>query len=360
MEQMIRKVPFIKSNNTIKQALVLLNQNRYKCLLVINNQKNIEGTLTDGDIRRAFIKNKKINTRVKDVCNRKFNFFYENEINLKKIKKILFQKNLNIDLIPIINKKKKLIRVYSQNDFKKFLNKKKNLNIDLKAFIMAGGLGKRMLPVSTVLPKPLMPVGNKTVLELIMDKLKSEGIHKFFLSVNYKKDLIKAYFKEISLRYNIKFIEEKTPLGTAGSLFFLKKDKSKNFLVMNCDNLISINILNFFYFHKSNNYDMTIVTSQKNLKIPYGVCRINDNKFFERIEEKPRYEFLINTGVYLISKKVISTIKPNKKLDMNTLINKIKAKKFKIGIYPINEQSWIDVGQWDKYNKFVSKIKNNF
>lgn len=357
---MIRKVPFIKSNNTIKQALVLLNQNRYKCLLVINNQKNIEGTLTDGDIRRAFIKNKKINTRVKDVCNRKFNFFYENEINLKKIKKILFQKNLNIDLIPIINKKKKLIRVYSQNDFKKFLNKKKNLNIDLKAFIMAGGLGKRMLPVSTVLPKPLMPVGNKTVLELIMDKLKSEGIHKFFLSVNYKKDLIKAYFKEISLRYNIKFIEEKTPLGTAGSLFFLKKDKSKNFLVMNCDNLISINILNFFYFHKSNNYDMTIVTSQKNLKIPYGVCRINDNKFFERIEEKPRYEFLINTGVYLISKKVISTIKPNKKLDMNTLINKIKAKKFKIGIYPINEQSWIDVGQWDKYNKFVSKIKNNF
>ena len=129
---------------------------------------------------------------------------------------------------------------------------------------------------------------------------------------------------------------------------------------MNCDNLISINILNFFYFHKSNNYDMTIVTSQKNLKIPYGVCRINDNKFFERIEEKPRYEFLINTGVYLINKKVISTIKPNKKLDMNTLINKIKAKKFKIGIYPINEKSWIDVGQWDKYNKFVSKIKNNF
>ena len=357
MEQMIRKTPFIKSNDTIKDALLILNQNYHKCLLVINNEDIIEGTLTDGDIRRAFIKNKKINTRVKNICNRKFTYFYEKEIDLKKIKKILFQKNFNIDLIPIINKKKKIIRTYSQNNFKKYVKKKKNSNINLKAFIMAGGLGTRMLPVSSVLPKPLMPIGSKTILELIMDKLKSEGINKFFLSINYKKDLIKAYFKEISSSYNIKFIEEKKPLGTAGSLFLLKKDKSKNFLVMNCDNLISINILNFYDFHKSNKYDMTIVTSQKKLKIPYGICRVDNNKSFDRIEEKPRYEFLINTGIYLISKRVISTIKPNKKLDMNTLINKIKTKKFKIGIYPVNEKSWIDVGQWEKYNEFVTKLK---
>jgi dTDP-glucose pyrophosphorylase/CBS domain-containing protein len=357
MEQMIRKTPFIKSNDTIKDALFILNQNHHKCLLVINNEDIIEGTLTDGDIRRAFVKNKKINTRVKNICNRKFTYFYEKEIDLKKIKKILFQNNYNIDLIPIINKKKKLVRTYSRNNFKKYVKKKKNLNINLKAFIMAGGLGTRMLPVSSVLPKPLMPIGNKTILELILDKLKSEGVNKFFLSVNYKKDLIKAYFKEISSSYNIKFIEEKKPLGTAGSLFLLKKDKSKNFLVMNCDTLISINILNFYDFHKSNKYDMTIVTSQKKLKIPYGICRIDSNKSFERIEEKPRYEFLINTGIYLISKKVISTIKPNKKLDMNTLINKIKTKKFKIGIYAVNEKSWIDVGQWEKYNEFVSKLK---
>jgi predicted transcriptional regulator len=107
MEQMIRKTPFIKSNDTIKDALLILNQNYHKCLLVINNEDIIEGTLTDGDIRRAFIKNKKINTRVKNICNRKFTYFYEKEIDLKKIKKILFQKNFNIDLIPIINKKKK-------------------------------------------------------------------------------------------------------------------------------------------------------------------------------------------------------------------------------------------------------------
>ena len=357
MEQMIRKTPFIKSNDTIKDALLILNQNYHKCLLVINNEDIIEGTLTDGDIRRAFIKNKKINTRVKNICNRKFTYFYEKEINLKKKKKILFKKNFNIDLIPIIKKKKKIVRTYSQNNFKKYVKKKKNSNINLKAFIMAGGLGTRMLPVSSVLPKPLMPIGSKTILELIMDKLKSEGINKFFLSINYKKDLIKAYFKEISSSYNIKFIEEKKPLGTAGSLFLLKKDKSKNFLVMNCDNLISINILNFYDFHKSNKYDMTIVTSQKKLKIPYGICRVDNNKSFDRIEEKPRYEFLINTGIYLISKRVISTIKPNKKLDMNTLINKIKTKKFKIGIYPVNEKSWIDVGQWEKYNEFVTKLK---
>ncbi len=357
MERMIKKNLLISENNNILQALKLLNKNNGKCLIVMNKFKQIVGTVTDGDIRRAFLYNQKTTTKLKKICNKNYKFIFDYNFNESEVKKIIKKENDDF-ILPIINKEKKLLKIYSKQNFLK--NKKiSKINFNLPVVIMAGGLGLRMKPVTNILPKPLMPVGNKTVIEIIIDRFYEQGLNNFILTLNYKKNFIKAYFKDLKKKYSLKYIDENKPLGTAGSLSFLKNYNSSAFLVANCDNLISLNFRNFYNFHKNNNYDFTIVVSQKKFTIPYGVCEINNNdNSFVKIFEKPKYDYLVNTGVYIINKKVILKIKNNKKMDMNELINEIKKNKFKIGIYPINENSWVDVGQWSRYTKFLHKFKS--
>jgi len=355
MEQMIKKNLLIFENNNILQALKLLNQNDGKCLIVLNKLKQIVGTVTDGDIRRAFLHNQKTTTKLKKICNKNYKFIFDYNFNEAEVKKIVKKENSDF-ILPIINKEKKLIKIYSRLNFNK--NKKiSKINLNLPVVIMAGGLGLRMKPVTNILPKPLMPAGNKTVIEMIIDRFYEQGLNNFILTLNYKKNLIKAYFKDLKKNYSLKYLDETNPLGTAGSLSLLKNYNSSAFLVANCDNLISLNFRNFYNFHKNNNYDFTMVVSQKKFTIPYGVCEINNiDNTFKKIFEKPKYDYLVNTGIYIVNKKVILKIKKNKKMDMNELINEIKKNKYKIGIYPINENSWVDVGQWNRYTKFLHKF----
>ena len=339
----------ISKYKSIRDALTQLEKNDQKCLIAVDENKKIFGTLTDGDIRRALLKKANLDTKIS-------NFVKKNPISIKlnstklihkeideKIKKIIkLSKDENIDLIPIIDKKN-IIKIVSTKSFKNLISKKREFS-NVTALIMAGGRGKRLKQFSNYFPKPLFPVGDITAVEYIMNNFSKYGVKKFFLSLHYKKNLIKSYLKENNYK-NIKYIEEKIPLGTAGCLGLIKGKIKDDFFLINCDSILSINLEKFYEFHKRNNFQITMVAASKNFKISYGACEINKkNGHLIRIKEKPNFNYLVSTGLYLIKPKVINKVIKNKPIEMDILIKKIKNKGGKIGVFPISENNWIDVG----------------
>ena len=345
----------IKGNNKIRDAIKLLDSVNRNCLIVIDEKKKALGTITDGDIRRALLKKKSINSKLKDLCNKNF-LFFERNYDIHKIKKIILNENNNINIVPILNEKKNIIKIFTIQSFKKKLFKFNKKLSSIKVVIMAGGRGSRLHPATNVLPKPLMPIGENTLIENIMSKFKRQNLKNFIISINYKKDLIKAYFKDTK-KLNLKFLEEKKPLGTAGSLSYLKKLNSKNYFVTNCDNIIDVDYGDIFEYHKQKQNDLTIVGNLKNISIPYGQIMLDENGKFFKLKEKPNIKILINSGLYLIGKKAIEIIPSNIKFDMDQLISLSMKKKLKVDVYPIEDNSWMDVGKWKEYRKFSKSIK---
>ena len=346
----------ISGEKKIKDVIKLLDSVNRNCLIVVDLKKHVIGTITDGDIRRSLLRNKNINTKLKSVCNKNYLYFGRN-YKINNIKEIFLDKKNNIKIIPIIDENKKIIKIFTPKSFdkKKYLYNKKLKSI--KVVIMAGGKGKRLWPVTTVLPKPLIPIGESTLIENIMSKFKSQGLNKFLITINYKKELIKAYFKDSLSNLHINFLEEKKPLGTAGSLFFLQKFKPQDYFVTNCDNIIDIDYGNIFEFHIQKKSDLTIVGNTKNINISYGQILLDDTGQFLELKEKPKIKILINSGLYVLGKKVIKIIPKNMKLDMNQLISMCKSKGLKVDVYPIEDKSWVDVGQWKEYKKLSKSIE---
>ena len=340
---------FIDHNDKIHNALKHLNKNQDKCLVVIDSKNKLIGTLTDGDIRRAILKGVSFKQSIKKIINKK-PFF----IRLKKpqknkeinIKKSLFK---NYTVVPVVDSNNILIKIITSK-LSSFMGKKgiKVFSQEIPVVIMAGGEGKRLLPHTAILPKPLIPYQGKSMTEHIINRFENYGFKKFILTLQYKSKLMEAYFSNIFKKKKIKFIFEKKPLGTAGSLKKLEK-KSKSFFVINCDTLINCDYISLLNFHNENQNDLTIVASRKIEKLKYGSCEIEKNGNLKKIKEKPEIGFLANTGCYLFNSKILRLIKKNEKLDMNTFIERAILKKYKIKVFPIPESEWLDLGTWSKF-----------
>ncbi len=339
----------IKQNQSLKFALNFLNRNPDKCLVVQNNNGKLLGTLTDGDIRRSIIKGLDFEDKISNIYNKKP--FYINQDNKKKIK-ISDQLLKNYSVIPIVNSKKKIIDLKSKNLSKVDKNQKNFTKINLKkvpVIIMAGGEGKRLLPHTAILPKPLIHYQGKSLAEHIISRFKEYGLDTFILTIKYKSNLMKAYFSDLIKDIKVSFIYESKSLGTAGSLYKLIKKKSQNFFVINCDTIIRCDYISLLNYHIENKHDLTIVVSKKKQVFNYGSCIIKKNGTLKQIVEKPSTMHLANTGLYVINKKSIKIIKKNEKIGMDQLISKLIKKKYKIGIFPIDDDEWQDLGSWDKF-----------
>ena len=337
----------INEDSKILRSLSVLNEADNKCLIVVNKEKKVKGTLTDGDIRRAILKNINFNSSIKKIYNKKFKFYYEKNYQINRIISILKDKENHIEAIPILNKDKKLIKILTlENLFKNNENKVKEIK-NTKIIIMAGGFGSRLLPLTKKIPKPLIKFKDKTFIDIILNNFFNQGFKNFGITLFHKKNLIQYHLKKNN-KYNIQSIIEKKPLGTAGGLANLKNNKEKYFIVTNCDNFYKINYFNLLKYHKRYKYDFTIVASKKTLKLPYGICKVTNQKFVGLVE-KPEYSNLVNSGLYVLNKKVLKYLS-KKKIDMNEYIDILKRKKIKIGIYPIDEKSWIDVGTLSSLN----------
>ncbi len=344
----------ILENSNIRQAMKILNKFASKTIIVINNKNKLIGTLSDGDIRRSVIRGFDLESSIKNIYNKKPIYMYDNEIDKKKLRKIFLKKKIH--LIPIVNKKKRLVKIFHLEDVLDFddLNYKiKEYSKKLGVVIMAGGKGIRMQPYTKIFPKPLLPMGEDTVIDLIVSKFLNFKINNFYITTNYKHQVINNHFKKYKSNINYKLIKEDKKLGTAGSLAYLKNSDEDLFFISNCDVVISQNYNDILNFHTKNKNDFTIVASRKSINFPYGVCLLNDKKKFEGFKEKPNYNFLLNTGLYLINKKELKFLKKNQKLDMDDLILRLKKKKKKIGIFQINHDNWQDLGSWKNYNNHI-------
>ena len=208
---------------------------------------------------------------------------------------------------------------------------------------MAGGKGTRLKQFTNYFPKPLVPFEDVTALEYIINSFKKYNFRKFFISLNYKKNLIKSYLKESKVK-NLTYLEEKTFLGTAGSISMLKKKVKTDFFLINCDTILSINYESLYDYHKKNNYKITLVAAAKDYILPYGSCEIKNNRELKKIKEKPTIKQFANVGLYLIKPEVINLVKSNKNLGMDELIHIVKAAGGKVGVFPVSGDSWVDTG----------------
>ncbi len=328
----------IKPNKTIYTALEILQKTASKCLIVVNDKNQLLGTLNDGDIRRSILKKKKLSSNIKNIYKKKCIFLFDNKSKLIFGEK-LFSKH-NLDIIPIIDKNRKIVSVLRNNKNFNYGNipKKK-----LEVIIMAGGLGTRLKPFTNIIPKPLLPYDGKTIIENVIDKYLIKNCNKFLISLNYKNILIKSFFKELNPSYKISYLQESKPLGTAGVLYKLSK-KNKRYLITNCDTMIDFDIDDLLSFHEKNKFQLTLIVSAKSNKIPYGVCKVSNNKLTKFVE-KPEEHYLANTGIYLAESNIFKLLKKNTKSSMVDLINVCLTKKIKIGIYPVSHLAWKDFGQ---------------
>ena len=341
----------ISPNKKIFDALRMIEENLHKSVIVVDKEKKLLGILSDADIRRALLKGIKLSDQIKKFYNKKIYFVYENKFNLTSVKKKIFDDNLFV--VPVINKHRKVTDFVS---YKTSALRKQNDKI--KVVIMCGGKGERLKPFSDILPKPLIPLNDKTIIEHIIQNFKNNSMNDFIFLTHHKSEIIRSYLKlkNAQLKISYKFIKEHKPLGTCGGLRLLNTTLKKDFFVSNCDTLINSDLRNVYDHHKINLNMITIIVSYKEFQLPYGVFKTKKDGSLKEIIEKPKNNYLVNTGLYVLSPKILKYIKVNKYLDFNDLLKIAKEKKLKIGLFPIEDKHWNDVGQWTEYKQTLKNI----
>jgi dTDP-glucose pyrophosphorylase len=347
--------PFlVPQRHTIRQAMEQLEKTEEKILFVVDGDFRLIGSLTDGDIRRWILADGDLKAEVLRVCNC-HPYVAEEGFAIDQIRADMLSGNLGC--VPVVNASREIVRlVFWKELFQGQVAIKPRARLSLPVVIMAGGKGTRMAPFTNVLPKPLIPIGDRTVIEIIIDQFLRYGIDEFHLSINYKSKILKSFFEELAPPYSVAYIEENQPLGTAGGLRALYSASTDQLIVTNCDIVIQADIAELVAFHADNKYDLTLVASLKEYNIPYGVCELEKGGSLARISEKPQYSFLVNTGMYVVRRDRLNLIPEGSRCDMTDFIELVKGAGGRIGVFPIGENAWVDTGEWTEYRKALDSL----
>ncbi len=330
----------LSPNATIKQALKTISKGAIKIAIVVDKKNKLLGTLTDGDIRRGFLKGLNINSSIKSIIFKKPTVV-RNNYSKEKLLKIALSKK--IYQIPIVEKNGKFKGIHILDELIEPKNKSN------KVVIMAGGRGMRLRPLTKNIPKPMLKVGNKPILQIIIEKFKKSGYKNFITCVNYKSKIIKDFFGDGSkFGVKIEYIDEKKRMGTAGALSLFKLKPKKPFFVINGDLLTNLDFEKLIDFHHEHNSKATMCISEYNIKSPYGEVKLDVENIIT-IAEKPVHKFFVNAGVYVLDPSCIDLV-PKKFYDMTSLFKKIIINKNKVVSFPIGEY-WLDIGRFNDYKK---------
>jgi dTDP-glucose pyrophosphorylase len=346
----MKKNKFIVFEKTkVLDVLKKFSKIGYKSALVVNSNNMLIGSISEGDIRRSLLKNTTLKSNIKKIYN-KDPFFLKKLVNKGKIKS-LFNK-YDYDLIPILDENKRIKKIITWNQsFKKKLpdfSKKKIVPI-----IMAGGKGLRMKPFTAILPKPLLPIKGKAIIDHIIEKLILNKFKKIFISISENSSILETYLKKYTKNTKLSFVKEKKPLGTIGSIKNIKFQNFEDLLITNCDIKLNLNLQELYKFHTNYKNDMTIVVSKYSIKVPYGVCEFDGEGKLNNIFEKPSHSWFVMCGMYIVNKRAVKFIPKNKYMNIDELIRKLRNKNYKIGVFPIKQSFFNDVGEWDKYLKTI-------
>lgn len=329
----------VNSKATILQTLEVIDRGVMGIALVVDEENHLLGTITDGDIRRALIRGASLSDEIDSIMTREYVAAYENTSNYDLIV-LMGQKA--IKQIPIIDKEWKLVDIMTLSDL---LTKQKK---DNKFVIMAGGLGTRLKPLTNTTPKPLLPIGNKPILETIIEHAKSHGFTDITISLNYLSESIKNYLGDGSkIGVKISYVDEKDSLGTAGALSLMKEDINKDVIVINGDILTRANFDRMLQLHIKNNNLLTVGTRPYKTQVPYGIIK-EENSEITSIEEKPVLNYTINAGIYILSPEAVKAIPANTFFHMTHLMEKLIAQNKRVGTFLI-EDYWLDIGKINDY-----------
>jgi len=347
----IKKIK-LKTNSTIKEALQIINTGAVKFGVVVDKEDKLLGTLTDGDIRRAFLDGKTINDSIE-------NIYFKNPtivtINNTKDEIINICTSKKLYQIPVVDDNGKIIGIH-------FLDELLKPNIHTnKVILMVGGLGTRLRPLTDNIPKPMLPVGGKPILQTIVEKFASYGFINIIMCIGYKSEIIQNFFGDGSkFGVNIEYILENKRMGTAGALSLLndRQKPQEPFFVMNGDLLTNVNFENLLKFHLENNSMATMCVREYDFQVPYGVVNIKNNHI-SHIEEKPVHKFFVSAGIYMLNHKTINMIPSNQFYDMPTLFEKFIEDKENTLSFLLKEY-WLDIGRIEEYEKANSEYHKVF
>ncbi len=337
----------ISENMTIEDAMRVIDQGISKTVFLASNHI-LKGSMTDGDVRRHLLAGGMLQENVCRIINYKPHFFEENKcINYQKY---MIENDLNA--LPIVDKQMRIIRIETLTGRKFDFHK---LEEDVPVVIMAGGLGTRLKPYTEIIPKPLIPIGTKTILEHIFDKFEMNGCYKKYVVVNYKKKLIEAYFKEDNEYEELSFVEEPSFLGTAGGIKCVQDLCSGNFFVTNCDIVVEVSCHSIWQEHMVKGNILTMVLANREYCVPYGTVEIGNDGNVAYLKEKPKIEYRVNTGMYLCNSKIFDYIDDFEKIDMPDLIQRCLNAGERVGQVTIDEKDWYDMGQPDQLEKMQKR-----
>lgn len=341
----------VEEDISIINALKIMDERDRKLLLVFKNNlfRNI---ISIGDIQRSIIKNVNVDKPICEIL-RSNTRLARDGVSLSEIKDQMVK--FRMELLPVVDLDGNLVDVHFWEDH--FVEKQNEpaSRFNLPVVVMAGGLGSRLKPLTNVLPKPLIPIGEKTMLEEIFERFGRYGCDMFYISVNYKAKLIEFYLRNQKLPYDLTFFKEEKPMGTAGSLSLLKGQIKETFFVSNCDILIEQDYSEILDYHRANNNEITVVAALKTYPIAYGTIETGENGRLLKLVEKPELTFKINSGMYILEPHLLNEIPSDQFFHITHLIDDIIARNGTVGVFPVSEKSWMDIGSWEEYTNYIQK-----
>lgn len=331
---------------TILDAIVVLEKNQ--CLMIVDAEECILGTITDRDIRKALLKQVSLNSSICEAMNKSpttLSFPLETEEIRQKLGKMTFEQ------FPVVDSQQKVMGLHTNQELMQ-------VRFPNTVVLMAGGLGSRLSPMTEECPKPLLKVGHQPVLETIIEGFLENGFHRFMISVNYQSEMIENYFQDgRQWGVSIDYLRENEALGTAGALSLLDESLEHPIIVMNGDLLTKLNFRNLLEFHQDHDALITMCVREYDFQVPYGVVEL-DGSFATALEEKPLHKFFVNAGVYVVNPEVLSSIPKNQFYNMTDVIIPLLEKK-KVSSFPIHEY-WIDIGKVEDYQQAHGEYEDVF
>lgn len=340
---------FIDKSSSLLEALKQINglkSNEPLVLFVIDNDDKMLGTLTDGDARRAIISGSKLSDTVSSVMQKFFNFVKDGEGDL--VQDLHHQRELKMKLVPILDNDNHIIDIIN---LERFITR-----LPVDAVLMAGGKGERLRPLTEKTPKPLLPVGDKAIIDHNIDRLISYGIQNISVTVNYLKEQIEEHFSVLRNGVRVQCVREPKYLGTIGSIKFVDNFSHDTVLVMNSDVFTNINYEDFYLHFKEYNAEMSVAAVPYNVSIPYGILDL-DGRNVQGLLEKPKYNYYVNAGIYLIKRRALDEIPDETFFNATDLVEKLIAEGKKVIRYPLNG-TWIDIGNPQEYQKAKDLVKH--
>ena len=333
----------------VVEAMEKIDTNAHGLIFILDENKLI-GVVSDGDIRRWLIKTGDLQAEIKQFMNLSPMYFSSHD--RKNALKIMKSKKIHV--APIVDDKMHIVDIILDDEL---VEAPKDMTLEnVPVVIMAGGKGTRLYPYTKILPKPLIPIGDVPILERIINRFCDFGVREYYMTVNYKKGMIRSYFSELQPEYTIEYIEEDKPLGTGGSIKLIKKEFDCPIIITNCDILIEANYADIYRYHKASGNQMTIVSALKNVVVPYGVLKTAENGVITAMEEKPKLSYFVNTGMYIVDAEMLGKIPEDTFFHMTDLADMLMKEGLQVGMYPISEESFLDMGEFEEMRRMEEKL----